>query len=438
MNESNSVYLHFLDRELSGASGGGASGDTLMRATRILTCASDAKLYCGLSHLWENGQLSSAQMADFEVMFGADELVTMSGDPNKGVFLEGHRVSYEHDMARYPNYFSDTPPHLAWAEPNYHKTTGSTGPVEGRLYQWAGSLPSSTSRITFARNEAKGPVIRALQEREGRAITYTLFKPLVDDSPRAATVEALIRRQISLDYSFGNLREVNADIATGIQGFKVFDELLAKHFPLYDVFLLGLLGRMSGIGDVFDRTLTSTDEFAAWVVSRQSFEARLFCATCRWIVAALGTADSLRPSSKSSDPENYFTQEQVRQRVRERIWAAGRALGNPAGPAAGGSHPGAIGPQFAWANGQRRLVLLAERLGQGDRLIRIELDRSRENILLTSVDLVLMTANDLETAALRAALARRRRFCRNPSRRKDEYLLDIWTYCWHNGCDGSQ
>jgi nucleoside phosphorylase len=57
-------------------------------------------------------------------------------------------------------------------------------------------------------------------------------------------------------------------------------------------------------------------------------------------------------------------------------------------------------PEGAYISGQQKLHWLAGQLGQRDALIAQELERTRETISLTQVDVIVLTATDLETRAL--------------------------------------
>jgi len=397
MSESNAVYLHYLDRELTTAAGGGPAPEDIVLVTRALALMTDARLYCGLSSIWENEKVGR-YLEEFEILFEFDELTTISGDPTQGLFLNSHQELYLHDISRYPNYFTGSTERLRWAKPTYHKAGGSTGPLAARLFAWADHLPSDSARFSVPVFQAREPVLRALIERGDRAITFSLFNEFVAPMTRSARIEDRIRLEISREFSKNNLAEVNASVASGIFNLAIFDDLAAT-FPAYDVILLRTVASLCGLADVLNRIETPLDLWKDWVGARQTIQARLNAATVRWLLEAVHHVDSRSEPPKNSDRDHYFSLQQTRLRIRDTLWGVGRTLGNPAA----GMHGR---PLDDLKTSTLKIRPLASALGDKFPELGQRLDSTRNEIMMDHADLVVMTANQIETDALHHALSK--------------------------------
>ncbi|MEV3901756.1 hypothetical protein AB0K11_05475 [Mycobacterium sp. NPDC050551] len=385
------VYLHFLDRELWGAAAGRLPAEDAIKVLRTLALLTDDVLYCGLSALWENDSLPTWALDELEALMLFDRLTTISSDATQSEFLEHRRVAYAHDAHRYPRYFEEDRS-IQWAVPTYQRKSGSTGPLSTSLWSWADSNSSGvqSSSIIIPRFAAAEPIKAGLNQRDGRAITFSLFEPYIRDNKSSVQVAANIRRQISRSFTSGYLDELNGDIVTGITQLGHFDNM-SRTFPIYDVQLLGMLLDYCSLSDVVDRQDTDFDAWVHWLGFRQASCSTMVPAKVRWILRAF------RPVVPHSDFGTLFNH---RVEIRDTLLRAMRR--------------GAVAPsspvdnlEQRWQSAEARLDWLAQSITELNKDVGIKLEMARSDFSMTRADVVLMTVNDIETAAIRSALESR-------------------------------
>lgn len=299
-----SLYLYFLDRELGDAVGFQLDPEVARAAARTLVIATNSRLLCGLSLLYENTNLDRRSVDFIGSLVSAGILDTVSHYLSFDEFWASRVAMYQHDAGRYPAYFGQRPvPVIA---PTIEKPGGTSGNISTGLRRWAAQIPGGYSGPELAPAKLREPVLEALREREGRAITYSLFQPFLGDLASDPSVRGHIRRAISRlfasDYSgFGD-----NDVPTGIRGLAYFEQFLAKEFPLHDVQILARLIRLTGLS----RDPPHGASPAAWelfLYGRATESHRQYCAVLRWIISSAHAV--------ASHPYPDLRHDEIRERI---------------------------------------------------------------------------------------------------------------------------
>jgi hypothetical protein len=105
------IYLHLFDRELWESVGQKPNRSSIDRALKSLIVGSSAPLYCGLSLVWENPALRSANNQIDPIILKLIELGVIepiSQYPTVEEFIHTRRDVYKHDQSRYPLYFDSS------------------------------------------------------------------------------------------------------------------------------------------------------------------------------------------------------------------------------------------------------------------------------------------------------------------------------------------
>ena len=116
------IYLHLFDRELWESVGQKPNRSSIDRALKSLIVGSSAPLYCGLSLVWENPALRSANNQIDPIILKLIELGVIepiSQYPTVEEFIHTRRDVYKHDQSRYPLYFRLQCRH--WTTPSAHQ-----------------------------------------------------------------------------------------------------------------------------------------------------------------------------------------------------------------------------------------------------------------------------------------------------------------------------
>jgi hypothetical protein len=280
------IYLHFLDRELSSSVGFSLAPREATSIVAPLLLCTDSQLYCGLSLLFENDRVLPGERFFFETLLAAGDLDCVSNHPKIGEFIEARRVLYQHDAARYPLYFSEEGVGQPLLKPTFMKTHDTTAKLVGDLTTW--SIAPGAVQGYLTNEELCDPAVAtvrlALNRREGRAVTYALFSPYVEQQVGRLRLEGYIRRLISIHYTEDYLAVMDGDIATGIRGLQFFDNL-GRYFPFYDIPVLRILSSPWQV-DAFIRSLDQRS-LVALANIRHSDEHRLLAAEIRWLLQAL-------------------------------------------------------------------------------------------------------------------------------------------------------
>lgn len=299
-----SLYLYFLDRELGDAVSYQLDPEAARGAVRTLVIATTSRLLCGLSLLYENTNLDRPSIDFIASLVSAGVLDTVSHYLSFDEFWASRVAMYQHDAERYPAYFGQRPvPVIA---PTIEKPGGTSGNISTGLRQWAAQIPGGYPGPELAPAKLRGPVLDALREREGRAITYSLFRPFLGDLASDPRVGGHIRRAISRlfasDYSgFGD-----NDVPTGLRGLGYFEQYLAKDFPLHDVQILARLTRLTGLTRAQPHA-SSPVSWDLFLYGRATESHSHYCAALRWIISSAHTV--------VTHPHQDLRHDETRQRI---------------------------------------------------------------------------------------------------------------------------
>ncbi len=256
------IYLHFLDRELSRAA---EFKPTPMQIEKILKCvllSTTSSLYCGLSLLWESDGISQSNAVFFKKLVSAKILNVISHHSTSSEFLDSRQAIYAHDSARYPMYFGGLSKTLIKIKPTIYKDTSTTNQLAMKMSSWSMD-DSCISEIGNKNNidlikETRKIVIDKLNNRDNRALTYTLFEESLSTYPISAQQD--IRRLISKFYVEHYQNYKDCDIITGISYLHIFDRLSIK-FPYYDIQILEFILNQIGFKDLIKTASRESKQF---------------------------------------------------------------------------------------------------------------------------------------------------------------------------------
>jgi nucleoside phosphorylase len=367
----------------------------LVAAVRSLALLTSADLYCGLSALWENLAVTGDSAVEFERLLQAGALDAVSHTLSRDEFLASRQQAYQHDAARYPRYFAD-PGQLAFGafSATRRKVSGTTAPLDSALTLWSQDLHTQY-RFEPTPLAVRRPVFEALRRREGQAITFAYFEPQLGDLARRPGAGHAIRRQISRAFTDDYLRMMDGDIVTGIRGLYIFDDL-ASRFPRYDLPVLGQIAYACGADTLVDVVLNSPDDMYPLYIARRQVPAARAAAAVRWLVDALYQLDLDSPPGRGADPQEWRSQANVRGRLRQQILGGTRVRGRSALSAAG--------PAEIYGALEAAALSLAKGVAKAVPGVAPLLERTRGTLTPMNADVVLLTVNDIETAAVDGAL----------------------------------
>lgn len=292
-----SLYLYFLDRELGNAVEYKLDPLIARRAVQALIAGTSARLICGLSLLYENTYLGRADVEFFGRLVATGMLDTVSHYLSYDEFKASRIALYEHDADRYPAYFSNKA--VPAIIPTIQKAGGTTANIVSGMSQWAFRLPDTDPRQQLIFTQLRAPVLNALQFREERAVTFSLFQSFLGDLSESPVARGHIRRAISNLFVRDYLNFGDNDLPTGMRGLAYFEQGLAKDFPFYDIPILARLIRRAGVSSIF-----ATDSGEVWdraLLQRDSESHALFVARLRWIIAALAEVVDVRQLAGRQD-----------------------------------------------------------------------------------------------------------------------------------------
>lgn len=166
------------------------------------------------------------------------------------------RVSlYKHDAERYPMYYGRTGKEYA-IRPTIYKESSTTEYLAKELNDWIETEnrilePFSTEKVSHSDTKK---LAKALRSRDGKAVTFSLFKGTVSHE-----TEIMLRRRISVRYTEHYLAFFEGTIPTGLTPY--FDKL-SRGFPRYDICLFLIL--LQGMGLLHLLHENSQDAHAWW------------------------------------------------------------------------------------------------------------------------------------------------------------------------------
>lgn len=379
-----SLYLYFLDRELGDAVSYRLDPLVARHAAQTLTIATNARLVCGLSLLYENDNLDPPTIEFFGRLLETGVLDTISHYPSYDEFLASRVTLYRDDAERYPAYFGKLS--LPEINPTVVKAGGTTQRIVEGMSQWALRLPDIDRRYRLTAAELSGPVLSALQQREDRAVTFSLFRPHLGDLADVPAAQWHIRRTISRLFATDYRDFGGNDVPTGLRGLTFFEEALALDFPCYDVQILSYLIRLSGLAGALATPGGPDSGWEALLYARESDGHTMLAAVYRWIVSALADVVAGQPGSLRHDA--------MRRSIID--WLR-RLVSPPPAPARlAGAVPGAVKYEIAHSNA----LAVASQL-RGDRSVAGALDRLHDDFFPPArADVLLVVATQIETDAV--------------------------------------
>lgn len=220
------IYCHYLDRELANLVRYHPSTRRSAYALAASVLLADPFAFASLSGIHESPGIKPIHTHVLPALLEAGLLATVSDQRSADEFLFSRRAIYAYDRRRYPFYFGGERRSASLFVPSITKDASTTSALELRL-------PSTIlendrdSRAAIA-DEAQELVLRRLAARDGRAITFALFRPGILGGA-ATPVGHEIRRSISVAYSRLHM-ELFADavILPGIPHLDQLDSALAN------------------------------------------------------------------------------------------------------------------------------------------------------------------------------------------------------------------
>jgi effector-associated domain 1 (EAD1)-containing protein len=246
------IHIHFIDRELLESVGCIPSVADIQKALRILLLATPSQLYGVLPHVWEGYEYFSTLLPLFGKLIRSGNFLTVSTQATLQEFITTRQGLYTFDKRRYRWYYDDVPDVLLQFRPMEVKGTSTTEFLQDELLHWGSS---STKRDMVPSRGYHNDVIDylrpllsdALLKREDQAVTYSLFRPSIEQLDKRGLLEGAMRRRISELFTWHYMDFLEGDLATGFVGLNYYDHL-ARSFPCYDLPLLQLVSDWCGVG----------------------------------------------------------------------------------------------------------------------------------------------------------------------------------------------
>jgi predicted nucleotide-binding protein len=245
---SGPIFLHFLNRELLRSLDLKHVRNT-ETALRIILLSNVGALFSGLSLIWESSEYANRAFFLLSKSMEYQQLELISDSPTLNEFLSSRQELYKFDHERYPMYFEDQIT-LSIFKPTVYKQMSATKVLFSNIVSW-GNRENSTISNFF--NEDEAHVLNFVQDlildktlnKEEKAITISLYEPLLDSYSRSPTLKYVVSRFLSSLYLIHFRDYINGDICTGLPGLEYYDRF-SKNFPLVDIrifeFILSRIG----------------------------------------------------------------------------------------------------------------------------------------------------------------------------------------------------
>ena len=353
-----------------------------------------------LNKLIHSGSLAldAESFVELEGMLAIGELEAISHQRTRDEFLEARRSLYQHDAQRYPNYFTAAGDSLIGIKPTIEKTGGTTSRLASEMFRWASELAAEQQGYAAGPLIVAPSVLTALSRRENEAITYAYFRKHMGSLAERSGAEYAVRRKISVEFTQDYLRVFDADLATGVSGGLDRFDRLARSFPAYDIPLLGLVLYLSGLRELLDPATTRSSRWSAYVEARPNLEHSLLAGTIQCLLLAMKQANENIPGPVRFDESEWQRQSMVRDRLRTALMKVARRYGNQDDLTR--EHPAE-----AFQRAHRYLSGLASRLDAVTPGFWSAYEVARSQMMPQSIDVLLVTAVDVEADALAEELA---------------------------------
>jgi nucleoside phosphorylase len=278
-------------------------------------------------------------------------------------------------------YFTDLQSSTA-ARPTIVKTSSTTSElakgiqdlVDGRIDSVRQMPNSDLNHILNLRPK----LAHALETRDGRAVTLSLFEGEQEDMP----VDLAVGRLIALLHLAHYLDFTDADILTGVRGLEYMDSL-SRDYPQLDAWYSRLI--LDAVG------LSRWVRLRHWdrvVVERGSAAHGIFLAYLRLIIGGLS----------HSHQQNRFRGAATVRTVR-------RSLTRSLTPNVSDLHP--LSPRYLFDEAGSRLAGIVTSMSRVDRLFGefVETERARVGVVMSRV--LILVANTIERDAILGAIQER-------------------------------
>ena len=230
------IFIHFLNRELYRAVGIKKFKGTNYILKIMMLCSGEM-LCVPLSSIWESVHVADLDYNLLEILYSKNQLEICSDCITVDEFLYRNRNMYRFDKARYKDIYLRIYKKLLKLSPTKIRSIGVTEKLDEAISNWNHSIVCLPRKDKTILNENKEIIERVNCEREGRALTVSLFKEKLlreEDSYSMA-------RFLSMMYIDDYCKWLNADIVTGINGSIQFFDILAEEYPYHDVRLLSFI-----------------------------------------------------------------------------------------------------------------------------------------------------------------------------------------------------
>jgi len=227
------LYLHFLNREMYHPIGCKINDEDVLNALKIITLTTDELLSTSIAYVWEcfyELPCSSRFILD---LLSEGMLCLIGSSYSNNEFLEKNHKLYEHDKKRYNMYYNNIPKELLEYMPKIIKFQDTTAYLEKELFVWADTGKSSVienSEMNRHLLKQHRPIIGALTERENKAITKILF----EDKLSSNIDVNQLSRNITLLHLASYIDYIDGDIVSGYRNLDFFDTI-SKDYPIYDL-----------------------------------------------------------------------------------------------------------------------------------------------------------------------------------------------------------
>jgi len=238
------IYLHYLDRELRRSINKNLSGVDLRSITSTIALSTCNILYCGLSLICESCFPDNKLFSLIKLLFGNNQLRTVSQYPSLAEYIESRTVIYSHDATRYPMYFTQKQREKLLSSgvsiliKSKDTTTSLAKTILGKAKSNAYTRLIEEKTPWISVKMVNTIFLKGLESLKNKAVTFSAFSYLMPDNPKL--LSNTIKRVISEEYTKHYLEVLDGDIVTGIPGFEYYD-YLAKKFPYYDYYLMDAL-----------------------------------------------------------------------------------------------------------------------------------------------------------------------------------------------------
>lgn len=284
-DEQTPIFLHFLNRELWRSVG---QEVPLLASRRVLLdffLCTTAKFFAPLDFVWESGVFSARQEPLIIEMMARGEIDVLSRYHTPDEFISRKQEMYKHDQHRYPMYFEGHDKALEEIRPSNIRTRSATSFIDTNLKEltermYAHKLPPLPKEEAQHLLLFQGKINLALSERDGAAITLSLFENKIDPS-EFRSAKFAVARILSLLHTEDYLDYFEGDILSGVPGLAFFDRC-SRNWPYYDVSIFGKI--LDSIRFKRDRPQDLTEYLLRY---RHTDAHRRFCQKIRLLIHVL-------------------------------------------------------------------------------------------------------------------------------------------------------